>query len=101
LGDGAKPFLRFAIDFQAQGFFRSCDTIEALADKGYFNATLLHWNHDTLLPLRRATPGSKEGLPALPPDNVRFPTTASWAFVEFPTKRASILSFLSIKQWLT
>jgi hypothetical protein len=28
-------------------------------------------------------PGSKEGLPALPPDNVRFPTTAGWALLNF------------------
>jgi hypothetical protein len=59
------------------------DTIEVLADKGYFNATLPHWNHDNLLPLRRTTPGSKEGLPALPPDNVRFPTTGGWALLNF------------------
>jgi hypothetical protein len=59
------------------------DTIEVLADKGDFNATLPHWNHDNLLPLRRTTPGSKEGLPALPPDNVLFPTTAGWALLNF------------------
>jgi hypothetical protein len=28
-------------------------------------------------------PGSKEGLPALPPDNVLFPTTAGWALLNF------------------
>ena len=40
---------------QARGALNA-NTIEVLADKSYFAATLPHGNHDNLLTLRRTTP---------------------------------------------